>query len=94
MTKGRKGKKTQSNNTSFAHDDSECAICANLVTGINNGIQCNGCTSWFHGPGDSVNCSGLPSKVVEALKTSQDCVKWFCSKCEKGKMILRSVCGN
>ena len=83
MTKGRKGKQNQSNNASFAHDDSECAICANLVTGNNNGIQCNGCTNWFHGPGDSTNCSGLPSKVVEALKTSHDCVKWFCSKCEK-----------
>ena len=89
MTKGRKGK-NKINDHLLDNDDSECVVCAKLVTSNNNGIQCDGCTNWYHGPGDETNCSGLSTKVVDALKTANECVKWFCNKCDKRENDLEN----
>ena len=67
------GSRIRVNSTSSAKDyKNNCGICNKKV---NNGIACDKCNVWFHGP--FVNLTSDQLSVLESLKTT--C--WYCDSC-------------
>ena len=75
------GKTYKIDNKSEAMND--CGECAREVKGVDDGMQCDDCLTWYH-----LKCCKLSKAVYELLK-KYDELQWRCTKCKNETMNMR-----
>ena len=67
--------------------DDKCGVCSKKVTSIDDGVQCEICSAWFH-----CKCQHVSSKMYDVLGQFKHEIHWFCNGCnEKAGSILSFI---